>query len=108
MRRGDTTPGFSAQKTTDLCSTFLPKKWYIVAKRRKRLQSGNFKMDSFNRSTDSSLSAESPGGLNQGFLLHPDNPIHSSTPSIIPDTPSPQPSKRRRSERKRRLNPVSQ
>lgn len=40
MRRGDTTPGFSAQKTTDLCSTFLPKKWYIVAKRRKRLQSG--------------------------------------------------------------------
>lgn len=44
-------------------------------------------MDSFNRSFDYSFSVDSPMGLNQGFLLNPDNAIDSNTSSIIPDTP---------------------
>lgn len=43
-------------------------------------------MDSFNRSFDYSFSVDSPIGLNQGFLLNPDNAIDSII-SIIPDTP---------------------
>lgn len=49
--------------------------------------SGNLKMDSFNRSFDYSFSVDSPIGLNQGFLLNPDNAIDSNMSSIIPDTP---------------------
>lgn len=41
-------------------------------------------MDSSNRSFDYSFSVDSPIGLNQGFLLNPDNAIDSN---IIPDTP---------------------
>lgn len=44
-------------------------------------------MDSFNSSLDYSFSVDSPIGLNQGFLLNPDNTIDSSMSNIVPDTP---------------------
>ncbi|TWW81562.1 E3 ubiquitin-protein ligase RNF43 [Takifugu flavidus] len=62
-------------------------------------------MDSIDGSFDYSFSVDSPTGLNQGFLLNTDNATDSNMYGVIPETPSPQPSKRRRSDREEHLNP---